>query len=61
MQLEPIAIPAVPSIFVGAELVRLGLVSIGPDRDVHPMDVPWWVAEQERAEIRAELARSELL
>ena len=61
MHLEPIAIPAVPSIFVGAELVRLGVVSVGPDRDVHPEDVAWWVAEQERAEIRAELASRGLL
>jgi len=28
---------------------------------VHPEDVAWWVAEQERAEIRAELASRGLL
>jgi len=44
-----------------SELVRLGVISLAPDFEVHPMDVPWWVAEQERAEIRAELAGSELL
>ena len=27
-----------------------------PDRDVHPGDLAWWIAREERLEIRAELA-----
>ena len=32
-----------------------------PDRDVHQNDLSWWLAEEERLEIRAELATSGLL
>jgi hypothetical protein len=32
-----------------------------PDRDVHQDDLAWWLAQQERIEIRAELANRGLL
>jgi hypothetical protein len=32
-----------------------------PDRDVHRHDLAWWLAQEERMEIRAELATSGLL
>jgi hypothetical protein len=32
-----------------------------PDRDVHRNDLAWWLAQEERMEIRAELATSGLL
>ena len=32
-----------------------------PDRDVHQHDLAWWLAQEERLEIRAELATSGLL
>jgi hypothetical protein len=32
-----------------------------PDRDVHRNDLAWWLAQDERMEIRAELATSGLL
>ena len=32
-----------------------------PDRDVHQHDLAWWRAQEERLEIRAELATSGLL
>jgi hypothetical protein len=32
-----------------------------PDRDVHCNDLAWWLAQEERLEIRAELATSGLL
>jgi hypothetical protein len=32
-----------------------------PDRDVHQHDLAWWLAQEERMEIRAELATSGLL
>jgi len=43
------------------EIVRLAVTSSWPDGDVHPADVPWWLAVQERSEIRDELAESGLL
>ena len=32
-----------------------------PDRDVHQNDLAWWLAQEERLEIRSELAASGLL
>lgn len=32
-----------------------------PHRDVHPGDLAWWIALEERLEIRAELAAGGLL
>lgn len=32
-----------------------------PDHDVHQHDIAWWLAQEERLEIRAELATSGLL
>ena len=32
-----------------------------PDRDVHQHDLAWWLAQEERMEIRSELAASGLL
>jgi hypothetical protein len=32
-----------------------------PDHDVHPDDLAWWVAREERLEIQDELAESGLL
>ncbi len=32
-----------------------------PDRDVHQNDLAWWLAQQERLEIRSELAAHGLL
>ena len=32
-----------------------------PDRDVHRNDLAWWLAQEERMEIRADLATSGLL
>ena len=43
------------------EIVRLAVTSHRPDSDVHPADVPWWLAVQERSEIRDELADRGLL
>ena len=43
------------------EILRLAVTAREPDGDVHPADVPWWLAVQERTEIRDELARRGLL
>ena len=43
------------------EAVRRAVTSRQPDSDVHPEDIAWWLALQERIEIRAELAASGLL
>jgi len=43
------------------EIIRLAVVSRQPDHDVHQDDVAWWLALQERIEIRAELAARGLL
>ena len=32
-----------------------------PDHEVHPQDWAWWIAREERLEIRADLAASGLL
>jgi hypothetical protein len=45
----------------GAEVVRVALTSREPDGDVHQDDIAWWLALQERIEIRAELAARGLL
>ena len=65
MQPNTVPFPAV-AVPVGTvwwpwELFRLGAISAVPDFEVHRLDLPWWVAEQERAEIRAELANRGLL
>jgi hypothetical protein len=43
------------------EIVRLAVTSRQPDHEVHEDDIAWWLAMQERIEIRAELAASGLL
>jgi hypothetical protein len=43
------------------EIIRLAVTSRQPDRDVHQDDLAWWLALQERIEIRAELAAAGLL
>jgi hypothetical protein len=43
------------------EIIRLAVVSRRPDGDVHQDDLAWWLALQERIEIRAELAARGLL
>ncbi len=43
------------------EIIRLAVVSRQPDHDVHEDDLAWWQAQQERIEIRAELAARGLL
>jgi hypothetical protein len=43
------------------EVVRLAVIRRRPDHDVHQDDIAWWLALQERIEIRAELAASGLL
>ncbi len=42
-------------------ILRFAVTTRTPDRDVHPDDRAWWVALQERCEIRAELSASGLL
>jgi hypothetical protein len=43
------------------DTVQFAVTSREPDRDVHPGDVPWWLAVQERTEIRTEMAARGLL
>jgi hypothetical protein len=43
------------------EIIRLAVTSRQPDRDVPQDDVAWWLALQERIEIRTELAARGLL
>lgn len=43
------------------ETIRLAVTSRQPDGDVHEDDIAWWLALQERIEIRAELAARGLL
>ena len=42
-------------------ILAFAVTSREPDRDVHQGDVAWWLAQQERIEIRAELASRGLL
>ena len=42
-------------------VLRYAVTARRPDPDVHPGDLAWWVAREERLEIRAELAASGLL
>jgi hypothetical protein len=42
-------------------ILAFAVTSREPDRDVHQGDVTWWLAQQERIEIRAELASRGLL
>lgn len=42
-------------------VLAFAVTSREPDRDVHRDDLAWWLAQQERMEIRAELATSGLL
>lgn len=43
------------------EILRCAVTSREPDRDVHRNDLAWWLALQERIEIRCELAANGLL
>ena len=42
-------------------ILRFAVTSRTPDPDVHPDDRAWWLALQERCEIRAELSANGLL
>jgi hypothetical protein len=42
-------------------ILAFAVTSREPDRDVHQHDLAWWLAQEERMEIRAELATSGLL
>ena len=42
-------------------IIAFAVTSREPDRDVHRGDLAWWLAQQERLEIRAELATRGLL
>jgi hypothetical protein len=42
-------------------VLEFAVTSREPDRDVHQNDLAWWLAQEERLEIRAELATSGLL
>jgi hypothetical protein len=58
---DPIAVTSTVVDSTSEEIVRLADVSRQPDRDVHQDDIAWWLALQERIEIRTELAASGLL
>ncbi|RKQ90835.1 hypothetical protein C8N24_0650 [Solirubrobacter pauli] len=40
---------------------RFAVTHVGPDADVHPDDLAWWLAREEQLEIHADLAASGLL
>jgi hypothetical protein len=42
-------------------VLRFAVTTRQPDRDVHPGDRAWWVATEERLEIRRELRARGLL
>jgi hypothetical protein len=42
-------------------VIAFAVTSLEPDRDVHQHDLAWWLAQEERLEIRSELAASGLL
>jgi hypothetical protein len=42
-------------------ILAFAVTSREPDRDVHAGDLAWWLAQQERIEIRVELASHGLL
>jgi hypothetical protein len=42
-------------------ILAFAVTSREPDRDVHQDDLAWWLAQEERLEIRSELAASGLL
>jgi hypothetical protein len=42
-------------------VLLFAVIARRPDQDVHPCDVAWWLALQERHEIRADLSASGLL
>ena len=42
-------------------ILAFAVTSREPDRDVHRDDLAWWLAQEERMEIRAELATRGLL
>jgi hypothetical protein len=42
-------------------ILAFAVTSCEPDPDIHRGDVAWWLAQQERIEIRAELAGHGLL
>lgn len=42
-------------------ILAYAVTACKPDRDVHQDDLAWWLAQQERSEIRTELARHGLL
>jgi hypothetical protein len=44
-----------------AEIIRTAVTTREPDREVADGDLAWWLALQERLEIRAELAARGLL
>jgi hypothetical protein len=42
-------------------VIAFAVTSREPDRDVHQHDLAWWLAQEERLEIRSELAANGLL
>ena len=43
------------------DATRQAVITRRLDPEIHPADLAWWVAEQERGEIRAELSNRGLL
>ena len=58
---NPTAVKAALTGDTSEEIIRLAVVSREPDRDVPEDDLAWWLALQERIEIRTELAARGLL
>jgi hypothetical protein len=58
---DPVAVTSTVVAGTSEEIIRLAVVSREPDRDVHQDDLAWWLALQERIEIRTELAARGLL
>jgi hypothetical protein len=58
---DPFAVTSTVVDGTSEETIRLAVTSRQPDGDVHEDDIAWWLALQERIEIRTELAASGLL
>ena len=58
---NPTAVKAALTGDTSEEIARLAVVNREPDRDVPEDDLAWWLALQERIEIRTELAAPGLL
>jgi hypothetical protein len=58
---DPVAVTSSVLDGTSEEIIRLAVVNREPDREVHQDDLAWWLALQERIEIRTELAAHGLL